>query len=336
MEILSVLRRNDVKKIFPSRIPESHKGMNGRVLIIGGSADYYGAPILSAMGALNSGCDLVYLYVPECNFDVTRNAAPDFIVKNKELTEFTIKLRSNNLFYKFIRQLLDGNLKGVYEKYNGNLTQFSNYFDLSDDQINLFKNFCLKNGMEIDIISFNLDKNYIKKRLKAEIARNYWKKNGWYKILLDEDEQFLKARELLSKNFQIDNLTSIPELLFSTELFLPEILTEKIISYSAMNKKSVVDEYVNLSKKVLELVNNKDWQPAYDTLKTMLEHPGFNLTSEEERAQILLILALVSLKLSDSVPTASEDYVDCCERLKSEYGIDGYSEVEAFAKRLSV
>ncbi len=81
MEILSVLRRNDVKKIFPSRIPESHKGMNGRVLIIGGSADYYGAPILSAMGALNSGCDLVYLYVPECNFDVTRNAAPDFIVK---------------------------------------------------------------------------------------------------------------------------------------------------------------------------------------------------------------------------------------------------------------
>ncbi|MBI5152165.1 NAD(P)H-hydrate dehydratase [Candidatus Peregrinibacteria bacterium] len=81
MEILPVLRRSDVKKFFPSRIPESHKGMNGRVLIIGGSADYYGAPILSAMGALNSGCDLVYLYVPECNFDVTRNAMPDFIVK---------------------------------------------------------------------------------------------------------------------------------------------------------------------------------------------------------------------------------------------------------------
>lgn len=81
MEILPVLRRNDVKKLFPSRIPESHKGMNGRVLLIGGSIDYYGALILSAMGALNSGCDLVYLYVPECNFDVTRCAMPDFIVK---------------------------------------------------------------------------------------------------------------------------------------------------------------------------------------------------------------------------------------------------------------
>lgn len=131
---------------------------------------------------------------------------PDFIVKNKELTEFTINLRGKNLFYKFIRLLLDGNLKGVYENYNGSLTRFYRLFELSDDQINLFKDFCLKNGVEIDVISLNLDKNYIKKRLKAEIARNYWKNNGWFKVLLDEDEQFLKARELLSKNFQLDKI----------------------------------------------------------------------------------------------------------------------------------
>lgn len=81
MEILHTLKRSEIKALFPLRKAESHKGMNGRVLIIGGSTDYYGAPILSAMGALNAGCDLVYLYVPECNFDVTRNTAPDFIVK---------------------------------------------------------------------------------------------------------------------------------------------------------------------------------------------------------------------------------------------------------------
>lgn len=81
METLHILRRSEIKALFPVRKADSHKGMNGRVLIIGGSVDYYGAPILSAMGALNSGCDLVYLYVPECNFEVTRNAMPDFIVK---------------------------------------------------------------------------------------------------------------------------------------------------------------------------------------------------------------------------------------------------------------
>lgn len=81
MEIIHTLRKSEIKALFPLRKAESHKGMNGRVLIIGGSIEYYGAPILSAYGALNSGCDLVYLYVPECNFNVTRSMYPDFIVK---------------------------------------------------------------------------------------------------------------------------------------------------------------------------------------------------------------------------------------------------------------
>lgn len=63
------------------RKENSKKGDNGRVLIIGGSLDYYGAPIFSALGALASGADLVYLLVPEINFDITRAFSPAFIVK---------------------------------------------------------------------------------------------------------------------------------------------------------------------------------------------------------------------------------------------------------------
>jgi len=138
------------------------------------------------------------------------------------------------------------------------------------------------------------------------------------------------------KSFKLDSSTSIPGLLFSTELFLPEILTEKIIRFSSMNEQSVIDEYVGLSKKVLELFDKKDWQSAYTTLKTMLEHPGYNLSSDEEKAQILLLLALASQKLSDSVETASEDFVECCEKLKNNFGIDGYVEVEKLSKNLNV
>ncbi len=64
-----------------TRRADSHKGDNGRVLVVGGSEEYHGAPILSALGALNSGVDLVHIAVPECNYDVTRSYAPDFIVK---------------------------------------------------------------------------------------------------------------------------------------------------------------------------------------------------------------------------------------------------------------
>jgi ADP-dependent NAD(P)H-hydrate dehydratase / NAD(P)H-hydrate epimerase len=63
------------------RDPDSHKGQNGKVLVVGGSMEYHGAPIFSALGALNSGADLVYMAVPEVNFEVTRNFAPDFIIR---------------------------------------------------------------------------------------------------------------------------------------------------------------------------------------------------------------------------------------------------------------
>lgn len=79
--MLKQIKSSTVQKLMPKRSDKSHKGQNGRVLIVGGSLDFYGAPILAGLGALNSGADLVYLYVPECNFDVSRSLFPDFIVK---------------------------------------------------------------------------------------------------------------------------------------------------------------------------------------------------------------------------------------------------------------
>jgi len=79
--MLTRIKKSTAYKLLPKRDPNSHKGENGKVMIIGGSIEYYGAPILAGLGALNSGADLVYLYVPECNFDVSRSMYPDFIVK---------------------------------------------------------------------------------------------------------------------------------------------------------------------------------------------------------------------------------------------------------------
>lgn len=76
-----VIKKSDVVKMLPKRDPLSHKGQNGRVLVIGGSLDYFGAPILAGLGALGGGADLVYLLAPECNFDVSRSFYPDFIVR---------------------------------------------------------------------------------------------------------------------------------------------------------------------------------------------------------------------------------------------------------------
>ena len=69
-----------VKKFIPERKTNSRKGDNGKVLVVGGSYLYHGAPILSSLAALRTGADLVYTCVPKINIQATRAISPNLIV----------------------------------------------------------------------------------------------------------------------------------------------------------------------------------------------------------------------------------------------------------------
>ena len=69
-----------VKKYILPRKVTSRKGDNGKVLVVGGSYMYHGAPILSSLAALRTGSDLVYTSVPKINAQSTRAASADLIV----------------------------------------------------------------------------------------------------------------------------------------------------------------------------------------------------------------------------------------------------------------
>lgn len=73
-----------VRKLLKKRKPDSHKGQNGRVLIVGGSREYYGSPVLTALGALRASADLVYISCPERIAPVVASYLPDFIVWSYE------------------------------------------------------------------------------------------------------------------------------------------------------------------------------------------------------------------------------------------------------------
>ena len=69
-----------VKKFTPARKSYSRKGDNGKVLVLGGSYIYHGAPALSSLAALKTGTDLVYTCVPKINVQATRAVSPNLIV----------------------------------------------------------------------------------------------------------------------------------------------------------------------------------------------------------------------------------------------------------------
>ncbi len=77
----------DVVYRFKPRALKAHKGQAGRVLIIGGSEVFTGAPALTALTVLRTGSDLAYVAVPARAADIVASYSPNLI---------TIKLSSSD------------------------------------------------------------------------------------------------------------------------------------------------------------------------------------------------------------------------------------------------
>jgi ADP-dependent NAD(P)H-hydrate dehydratase / NAD(P)H-hydrate epimerase len=60
-----LIEEKDIKNIFHSRSPDSHKGNYGHVLVLAGSTGKSGAAGLTSLAALRSGCGLCTLALPE-------------------------------------------------------------------------------------------------------------------------------------------------------------------------------------------------------------------------------------------------------------------------------
>ncbi len=123
---------------------------------------------------------------------------PDYIVKSPPLTKYTSSLLRKNLFYQYILSYLDKNGKAIQNKYKTWLS-FKNEFRVDDAILNSFIDYAKNQGVEFNKEDFEKDKDYIKARLKAQIARNYWRNDGWYPVLLEIDPQFKKANSLFAE-----------------------------------------------------------------------------------------------------------------------------------------
>ncbi|KPV62181.1 MAG: Hydroxyethylthiazole kinase [Candidatus Bathyarchaeota archaeon BA2] len=78
----------DVSSVVKPRPPEAHKGDFGRLLVIGGSEVFSGAPALVAFAALRAGVDLTYIAAPEKTARAISSMSPDLI---------TVKLEGEHL-----------------------------------------------------------------------------------------------------------------------------------------------------------------------------------------------------------------------------------------------
>jgi carboxyl-terminal processing protease len=130
---------------------------------------------------------------------------PDYIVQSGTITDFSSKLRRNNIFYQFVRHYLDKNAEFIEKKFEGNLEKFRREFRFSNLDIKSFRQFIKQKDIQFNQNQFDEDKKYILTRLKAFIARDKWKNLGWYLVLLEDDKQFLEAIEKFDEAIKLQN-----------------------------------------------------------------------------------------------------------------------------------
>ena len=68
-----------IKDIFKKRPKNSKKGDFGKLLVVGGSKMYTGAPALCALASLNCGCDLTVVAAPKRAADIVASFSPCLI-----------------------------------------------------------------------------------------------------------------------------------------------------------------------------------------------------------------------------------------------------------------
>ncbi|KAK3099405.1 hypothetical protein FSP39_003890 [Pinctada imbricata] len=69
-----------VKSIIPELTTDLHKGMMGRVVVVGGCKEYTGAPYYAAISSLKLGADLSHVFCTEASAPVIKSYSPELIV----------------------------------------------------------------------------------------------------------------------------------------------------------------------------------------------------------------------------------------------------------------
>lgn len=83
--------REFVLNLYKPIAHETHKGVQGHALLIGGSYGKMGSICLSSKAALRTGCGLVTAFIPKCGYEIVQISIPEAMV----LTDENEKMLSN-------------------------------------------------------------------------------------------------------------------------------------------------------------------------------------------------------------------------------------------------
>ena len=126
---------------------------------------------------------------------------PDDVIESSKITRFTSSLIAKRIFFEF-----GSDWGSKYREKWTNFDNFKNNFTITQTMINSLKSTMEKHDIKFNEEAYEKDQHYIKILMKAEVARNIWNSDYYYRIRMMNDTQLLEAITKMDKAQEIGNL----------------------------------------------------------------------------------------------------------------------------------
>ncbi|MCE5304181.1 MAG: S41 family peptidase [Chloroherpetonaceae bacterium] len=123
---------------------------------------------------------------------------PDYIVKSDTLTNLTVDLRRNRIYYEYYDKYLN-NGKEIKEKYGEDFTSFLRNWHPTQKMMNDFRKVAEEKDVKWNDSLFAIDQQFIETEIKGTIARSLWDRNAYVQIYYQNDKQLNTAKNLFNE-----------------------------------------------------------------------------------------------------------------------------------------
>ncbi len=130
---------------------------------------------------------------------------PDYIVKMADIPSFIYQFQIKSVFIQYVDSHFSQSQDELRKKYITS-ERFNDEYQVNSNDLNNLFNQATKLGITVKRAEYEKNIKYVSTLLKAQIARNIWGNNGWYRVILGVDNQFQKALTLFPEAERIAGL----------------------------------------------------------------------------------------------------------------------------------
>ena len=171
----------------------------------------------SGEGQENDTADHKHEVKPDSSIPIFRTAGgrtvlggggitPDYVVKSEKVTGLIQTVWRRNLFYDFSKNYMEGPGFTLRAQYDNKYEEYKSQYAISDELMADFRKFIESKDIKVDEKEYSKNMEFLKARLKAQIAQMIFGLEGYIGVMVEVDNQIQKALTLFPEAEKVAHL----------------------------------------------------------------------------------------------------------------------------------